>query len=66
METKLSRDSMNKLKNELGYSQGIAMSSNGASGGLALLWKSDSTVEVKMATRWHIDAVVDPGKNGDV
>ena len=46
IETKLSSDSMNALKNELGYSQGVAISSVGSSGRLALLWKLDSTVEI--------------------
>ena len=66
IETKLSSDSMNALKNELGYSQGVVISSVGSSGGLALLWKLDSTVEIKGIMLWYIDAVVDNDSNGDI
>ena len=66
IETKHSSDSMNALKNELGYNQGVAISSVGFSGGLALLWKPDSTVEIKGITRWYIDAIVDSDNNGDI
>ena len=62
----LFRSSMNALKNELGYSQGVAISSVGFSGGLALLRKPDSTVEIKGITRWYIDAIVDSDNNGDI
>lgn len=65
METKLHCDIMNRLKHELGYSQGIDVSSDGNSGGLALLWKLETLVNVLMCSRWYIDALVDYENNGD-
>lgn len=65
VETKISSDTIYCLKHELGYSKGIAVSSDGLSKGLALLWKPDSRVEVRMATHWHSDAFVEPKSNGD-
>ena len=47
METKLPQERMDFLKHELGYIQGLAVLSDGQSGGLALLWKPKSKVEVR-------------------
>ena len=47
IKTKLSSDSMYLLKTKLGYSQGVAVSSVGSNGRLALLWKPESTMEIK-------------------
>ena len=66
METKLYSEVINKLKHELGYTQGIAVSSNGNCGGLALLWKPESKVEIHKFSKWYIDAFVDSDNNGDV
>ncbi|XP_075668715.1 uncharacterized protein LOC142638569 [Castanea sativa] len=41
--------------------QGIAVPSEGRSGGLALLWKSDMNVSIKFINRWYIDALIDLG-----
>lgn len=59
LETKLHQDHINSSKHELGYSQGLAMSSDGQSGGLALLCKPKSKVEVKDLSRWYIDVYID-------
>nr|POE75353.1 hypothetical protein CFP56_19070 [Quercus suber] len=53
------------MKHDLGYTQGIAVSSDGASGGLALIWKPISKVELSTCSRWHIDAYVGSKSNGD-
>uniref|UniRef100_A0A7N2MKR5 DUF4283 domain-containing protein n=1 Tax=Quercus lobata TaxID=97700 RepID=A0A7N2MKR5_QUELO len=47
METKLSQEAMKYKQQELEYTQGLAVSSHGQSGGLALLWKPDSKVAVQ-------------------
>ena len=56
IETKLSQEKMNHKKQELGYTQGLAVFSIGQSGGLALLWKPESKVAIQGFSRWHIDA----------
>lgn len=66
MEMKLHKDIMNQVKHELGYTQGVAVSSEGNSGGLALLWKPGTRVEVHKYSRWCIDTLVDYEGNGDV
>ena len=58
METKLSHEAIKYKQQELEYTQGLAVSSHGQSGGLALLWKSDSKVVVQGFSRWHINAHV--------
>ncbi|XP_075670157.1 uncharacterized protein LOC142639915 [Castanea sativa] len=58
METKLTTDQLNAKKQGWAYNQGIAVSSEGSSGGLALLWKPDAKVHVKNFSRWFIDAHV--------
>ena len=42
---------MKGLQHEIGLVQGIAVSSIGRSGGLALLWKSNMKVSVKFINR---------------
>ena len=66
METKLPQEKMNFLKHELGYTHGLAVSSIGQSGGLALLWKPESKVEVRRLSRWYIDAYIDYDNMGEV
>ena len=61
METKLEVDEMKGVQHEIGLVQGIAVSSIGRSGGLALLWKSNMKVSVKFINRWYIDALIDSG-----
>ena len=66
METKLHCDIMSRLKHELGYTHGVAVSSDGNSGGLALLWKPETKVQIHKYSRWYIDAFVDCENNGDL
>lgn len=66
METKLHSDIMNGMKYGLGYSQGVAVSSNGKSGGLSLLWKPSIKVHVCVCNRWYINVFVDSENNGDM
>ena len=44
---------------EIGMLQGIAVSSVGRSGGLALLWKPDMNGSIRLLNWWYIDALVD-------
>ena len=39
METKLNSEQLNNMKQNWDYNQGLVISSEGLSGGLALLWK---------------------------
>uniref|UniRef100_A0A7N2MZT8 Uncharacterized protein n=1 Tax=Quercus lobata TaxID=97700 RepID=A0A7N2MZT8_QUELO len=59
METKLEKKDMKKVQEEIGILQGIAVSSVGRRGGLALLWKPDMNVSIRFLNRWYIDALVD-------
>lgn len=58
METKLSTDQLNAKKQNWDYNQGLVVSNEGQSGGLALLWKPGTKVHVKNFSRWFIDAHV--------
>ena len=66
METKLHCDVMSILKHELGYTHGVSSSSDGNSGGLALLWKPGTKVQIRKYSQWYIDAFVDCENNGDL
>ena len=56
METKLTTKQLNDMKQNYDYNQGLVVSSNGLSGGLALLWKPNTQVHVQNLSRWFIDA----------
>ena len=58
METKLSTDQLNGKKQNWDYNQGLVVSSDGQSGGLALLWKPNTKVHVKTFSHWFIDTHV--------
>ena len=42
METKLTTEQLNGMKQNWDYNQGLVVSSDGFSGGLALLWKPNT------------------------
>lgn len=58
METKLSMNQLNAKKQHWDYNQGLVISSDDQSGGLALLWKPGTQVHVKNFSHWFIDAHV--------
>lgn len=58
METKLTIEQLNNMKQDWDYNQGLVVSSEGLSGGLALLWKPDTQVHIKKISHWFIDANV--------
>ena len=56
METKLSTEQLNNMKQNWDYNQGLVVSSNRLSSGLALLWKPNTQVHVQNFSRWFIHA----------
>lgn len=61
METKSKRDWMEKVKEKCNMKHGLIIPSNGNNGGLAMIWKEEVKVDVKMYSHDHIDAWVDGG-----
>lgn len=61
MGTKLGKDEMKKVQQEIGWSQGIVVSSMGRGGGLALLRKSDLNVTLRFQNKLYIDVLIDLG-----
>lgn len=57
-ETKLLSGQMHDRGKALKFENYLAVSRNGLSGGLALLWNSEVVVDIKSYSRYHIDAVV--------
>ena len=53
METKLSTNQLNAKKQHWDYNQGLVISSDGQSGGLALLWKPGTQVPVNVMRFGH-------------
>ena len=58
METKSKKNHMERIKNRIGFSNGLIVPSLGRSGGIALLWTREISLEVKSYTKFHVDAVV--------
>ena len=58
METKLKKNRMERIKNRIGFANGLIVPSVGRSGGIALLWTREINLEVKSYTRFHVDVVV--------
>ncbi|KAL9436888.1 hypothetical protein AB3S75_022853 [Citrus x aurantiifolia] len=63
-ETKLKTMRMNEVSRKLNYENCFAVSSIGKGGGLALLWKSETNVQINSFNQHHIDAeiVMENGK----
>ena len=49
---------MVKVKEKIGFPNGLIIPSEGRSGGMALLWIRDVDVEIKSFSSSHIDAIV--------
>ena len=58
METKAGVKRMTKVKEMIGFPNGLVVPSEGKSGGIALLWIREVEVEIKSFSRFHIDAFV--------
>ena len=49
---------MERIKERIGFANGLFVSCQGRSGGLALLWSREINLEIKSFGNHHIDAVV--------
>ena len=58
LETKLKKKRMERVRDRLGFANGLLMPSRGRSGGLALLWKREVNLNIKSFSNFHIDAIV--------
>ena len=58
METKLRRNTMEKVRSKLGFPNMFVVDCIGRSGGLGLLWRAEVNVEVKNFSQRHINAIV--------
>lgn len=63
METKSKVSRMEKIKNRIGFANGLIVPSRGRSGGLALFWNRGINLEVKSYSGNHIDAFVRETEN---
>ena len=56
LETKLRKRRMERVRDKLGFANGLVMPSQGRSGGLALLWKREVAIvtEVNTSLEWRI------------
>ena len=64
METKSKKNRMERIKNRIGFSNGLIVPSVGRSGGIALLWTREISLEIKSYTKFHIDAVISDANSG--
>ena len=63
-ETKAKSRRMEKIKFKFGFTNGLFVQSRGRSGGLALLWSTDTNLEIKSYSNHHIDAIITEADNG--
>ena len=63
METKSKVKRMERIKNRVGFANGLIVPSQGKSGGVALFWTCDINLEIKSFSRNHIDAIVREADN---
>ena len=57
-ETKLRTKRMERIRDRIGFANGLFVPSHGRSGGLALMWTRETDVEIKSFGRHHIDAII--------
>jgi len=58
IETKSRKNRMERIKNIIGFANGLIVPSVGRSGGISLLWTREINLEVKSYTRFHIDTII--------
>ncbi|KAM0844151.1 hypothetical protein ACQ4PT_057243 [Festuca glaucescens] len=58
METKLSKERVESLQKTLGFAGCFGVASEGLSGGIALFWSTDVSVDLKNFSSCHIDVMV--------
>ena len=64
LETKSKTRCIERIKNKIGFANGLIVPNSDKSGGLALLWSREVDLEIKSYTKNHIDAVVIETDNG--
>ena len=57
-ETKLRTKRMERIRDRIGFANGLIVPSFGRSGGLALFWTRETDLEIKSFGRFHIDAII--------
>lgn len=57
-ETKVRKRRMERIKERIGFANGLFVPCQGCSGGLALLWTREVNLEIKSFGSHHIDAVI--------
>lgn len=58
IETLMGNNKLQPIKNKLGYDSMFVVENVGRSGGLALLWKNESEVDIRGFSKHHIDAEI--------
>ena len=66
METKSKVKRMERIKNRVGFANGLIMPSRGKSGGVALFWTHEINLEIKNFSGNHIDAFVREADNSSI
>ena len=61
LETKSNDEWMVMVRDKCGFKHGLFVSSNGSSGGLAILWKENVKLDIQTFSMSHIDTGVDGG-----
>ncbi|TYH01825.1 hypothetical protein ES288_A09G090400v1 [Gossypium darwinii] len=65
-ETKMKANDFQHVQNRCMMKNGLAMSSEGRSGDLALMWREDFDVNIQNCSKFHIDALVQYENNRSV
>jgi exonuclease III len=65
IETKSSKNKMDRLRSILGFHGVFVVDTVGRSGGLALLWKEDSGLSISNFSKRHINATIPPLRGDD-
>ena len=66
METKSKVKHMERIKNRVGFANGLIVPSRGRSGGVALFWTSEINLEIKSFSRNYIDTFVREADNSSI
>ena len=66
METKSKVKRMERIKNRVGFANGLIVPSRGRSGGVALFWTREINLEIKSFSRNYIDTFVREADNSSI
>ncbi|PPR87553.1 hypothetical protein GOBAR_AA33151 [Gossypium barbadense] len=65
-ETKMSANDFHRVQNKCRVQNGLAVNSEGRSGGLALMWRDGMNVSVQNYSKHHIDSMVKLENNKEI